>query len=405
MLEGYVTQSKKTVEKNGKEYEVVTYQGEHSEEYVIRAVESGECRLFRKGVLAMSWREEKGQKVGGFTVYEDGKVLRKENWKSVVNHEEQRSVENCKGDVIMTIQRGEKNHVVYRGEFDKDSLKREGEGFEYDEESGRVLVHGVWKNDELFQILQEFESEGKMIEYEVIGGEENVSVLNRRPVYRGGYMYDKTKEKYVRYGKGNEIDLNTGIALKECQWLNGEASSTTDLFGGWYVKGGEEDSLRFVNTRVIRVVVNSKEDLISLCTGIKRIIVSSNCCHEESVNKLDLREFKYLERLVIGDECFENVDEVKLIGLTELESVVIGSNSFTKHKKSFGENRGSRFFVKDCPSLRELKIGCYSFSDYSSCEIENVNALEVIEIGRVLDNSFNFYHSSLELKSILIHSE
>ena len=106
MLEGYVTQSKKTVEKNGKEYEVVTYQGDHSEEYVIRAVESGECRLFRKGVLAMSWREEKGQKVGGFTVYEDGKVLRKENWKSVVNHEEQRSVENCKGDVIMTIQRG-----------------------------------------------------------------------------------------------------------------------------------------------------------------------------------------------------------------------------------------------------------------------------------------------------------
>ena len=218
-------------------------------------------------------------------------------------------------------------------------------------------------------------------------------------------MYDKTKEKYVRYGKGNEIDLNTGIAMKECEWLNGEARSTTDLFGGWYVKGGEEDSLRFVNTRVIRVVVNSKEDLISLCTGIKRIIVSSNCCHEESVNKLDLREFKYLERLVIGDECFENVDEVKLIGLTELESVIIGSNSFTKHKKSFGENRGSRFFVKDCPSLRELKIGCYSFSDFGVCEIEKVNALEVIEIGRVLDNSFNFYHSSLELKSILIHRE
>ena len=99
------------------------------------------------------------------------------------------------------------------------------------------------------------------------------------------------------------------------------------------------------------------------------------------------------------------MDEVKLIGLTELESVIIGSNSFTKHKKSFGENRCSRFFVKDCPYFRELKIGCYSFSDYSSCEIENVDALEVIEIGRLLDNSFNFYHAPLELKSILIHNE
>ncbi len=31
----------------------------------------------------------------------------------------------------------------------------------------------------------------------------------------------------------------------------------------------------------------------------------------------------------VGDECFENVEEVKLIGLNELERVVIGKKSFT----------------------------------------------------------------------------
>ena len=36
-----------------------------------------------------------------------------------------------------------------------------------------------------------------MIEYEVIKGEENVSVLNRRPVYKGGYTYNESSEKYV----------------------------------------------------------------------------------------------------------------------------------------------------------------------------------------------------------------
>ena len=39
------------------------------------------------------------------------------------------------------------------------------------------------------------------------------------------------------------------------------------------------------------------------------------------------------------------------------------------------------------------------------CEIENVDALEVIEIGKLKKESYNFYYASLELKSILIHNE
>ena len=49
--------------------------------------------------------------------------------------------------------------------------------------------------------------------------------------------------------------------------------------------------------------------------------------------------------------------------------------------------------------MRELKIGWYSFSDYSVCEIENVPSLEVIEMGELNEDSYNFCHASLELKS------
>ena len=103
---------------------------------------------------------------------------------------------------------------------------------------------------------------------------------------------------------------------------------------------------------------------------------------------------KWLKSIEIGDECFENVNEVKLIGLNQLERVIIGQNSFTKHKNDDGNDPYRHFYLKNCERLRELKMGRYSFSDYSVCEIENVPSLEVIETNR-----YNFRYASLELKS------
>ena len=57
--------------------------------------------------------------------------------------------------------------------------------------------------------------------------------------------------------------------------------------------------------------------------------------------------------------------------------------------------------MKNCDALKELKIGRYSFSDYSVIEIENVNSLEWIEMGYMKRDSNNFYYASLELKSEL----
>ena len=99
---------------------------------------------------------------------------------------------------------------------------------------------------------------------------------------------------------------------------------------------------------------------------------------------------------------------MKMIGLRELESVEIGMNSFTKFKNTWYDIRpdpNRHFYLKNCPKLKSLKMGRYSFSDYSVIEIENVDALEVIEMGDLNEESNNFYSASLELKSILIHRE
>ena len=155
-------------------------------------------------------------------------------------------------------------------------------------------------------------------------------------------------------------------------------------------------------------VISCKRDWDCVDKHVSVIKVISWYCNEEGLKELDLSGLVNLRELKVGDGCFENVNEVKLIGLGELESVEIGKNSFTKYRDTwnFTLDPNRHFYLKNCPKLKSLDIGDCSFNDYTVCKIENVDALEVIEIGRVGQcTSYNFKYASLELKSILIHSE
>ena len=122
--------------------------------------------------------------------------------------------------------------------------------------------------------------------------------------------------------------------------------------------------------------VCSTSDLASIESGVTHITVSNNCGNENTVASLYFTRF------------------------TQLKELVIGENSFTKKKNGFGKESNRRFYVKTCPSLRELRVGRYSFSDYVSAVIEGNDALEVIAMGELSSESFNFYSASLELKRV-----
>ena len=62
LLNGYVPESRVRKRLNDRDFEVTTFQGEHSDEYIVKEGRSGECRLFRKGVLELSWKEEEGKR-------------------------------------------------------------------------------------------------------------------------------------------------------------------------------------------------------------------------------------------------------------------------------------------------------------------------------------------------------
>ena len=138
---------------------------------------------------------------------------------------------------------------------------------------------------------------------------------------------------------------------------------------------------------------------------VTEILIGSEECNYEEFGVMDLSGYKNLKSVVIGYSSYKHVNELKLIGLSELESVEIGMNSFTKNKNWYDNDPNRHFYLKNCPKLKSLKMGRYSFSDYTVIEIENVDVLEVIEMGDLNELSYNFAYASLELKSILIHSQ
>ena len=185
--------------------------------------------------------------------------------------------------------------------------------------------------------------------------------------YEGGWFEGK------RWGKGTQFDRN-GNMVFDGEWVNDEQLSK-------------------------QVVLNEENQFLH--NHLEELTVSDNSCNGPEWSVLDLRALIKLKELTVGDWCFKHVKEVILVELKQLETVVIGDGSFTEHENNQLEdgNPYGHFDLKDCERVRELTIGCGSFSDYAVCEIENVDSLEVIEMGDLVEDSCNFYHASLELKS------
>lgn len=115
---------------------------------------------------------------------------------------------------------------------------------------------------------------------------------------------------------------------------------------------------------------------------------------------MDITLYTQLKKLTVGDNCFAKLGIVGFQGMKTLESVTIGMNSFN----GGDYDPGSVIHIKDCESLKELRIGRYSFSNYSHCIIENANSLEVLVIGDLYEESLNFQYGSLRLsRSMMMH--
>ena len=226
-------------------------------------------------------------------------------------------------------------------------------------------------------------------------------VLDNKP-YGWGVLYDKEGEKKYEGFMIGEVNVCYGTQYYsdiekveyEGEWCEGKRWGR----GIQYNRNGNTvfDGEWMNDEHLSKRAVLSEENQF-LHNHIEELIVNDNCCNGTEWTALDLSFMANLRSLRIGNACFKNVEEVKLVGLSALENVSVGENCFTKHKHDYNSTR--HFSLKNCERLRELKIGCWSFSDYSVCEIENVDCLEVIAMGELHKGSGNFCKASLELKS------
>ena len=409
LLDGYVCGEKKEIIVNGKKHEIQKYQGEHQNEYLISEMKDGKvegrCELFENGILRLSWVMKDGQRIGRISEYEKGKALFTEEWESVLGEGDHRMIENSKEGLKLVI-RDRNNTMIYKGEFDEE-LNRHGKGIEYDE-NGKLKYEGYWKRDELMKIVREFRGD-EMIEY---GNCDNVDVLNRIPLYIGGYNI--VDGEFKRNGIGYMIDRKNGTVIRECVYENGEELNGIDLFDGWYVKGMNRSIRCVLNNKqpeemmdVImigdkQIDIHDSDKLHQLAWYITDLVIGSNCCKDE--NSLNLNHLIWLKKIEIGDNCFENANRFRIDGLNELISLKIGINSFTHLKSNdnwnyyIANNDSSRSFsILNCTNLESIEIDRYSFSDYGGrFELKNLPKLSTIRM-----NSYNFRCSSFVIQGII----
>ena len=187
--------------------------------------------------------------------------------------------------------------------------------------------------------------------------------------YEGGWCEGK------RWGKGTHFDQKSH-AMFDGEWLN-------DSFGI------EKNA----------VVTRQNEVKLLLHNRMETLHVGDHACNREVMKNLDLTVLSCLRELRVGNECFKHVEVVKLIGLKKLETVVIGEKCFTK--SAWQSNPKSRFLLKNCDRLKELKIGVGSFHDCVLCVIEHLDSMEAMELGKLERDNKMFVYCSLKVKSIL----
>ena len=138
-------------------------------------------------------------------------------------------------------------------------------------------------------------------------------------------------------------------------------------------------------------------DIESFDSNITSIQISNYSINNENDTTFNFSRFSVLEELVIGNDCYSNVELFKIDGLNELKSLKIGMNSFTKKKNDKAKDANRSFCLLNCVKLESIEIGIYSFSDYGGgFELRNLPKLSTIKM-----DSYNFRYSSFEIKGII----
>ena len=349
---------------------------------------NGRCMEYENGEWVGEWVYENGVRVRCVREYRDGMM-------------------------VMYDENGEKTKVRKMNEWDgmrmRERLdtvmkeKNDDSMMEYDIETGREC--SMWKKEERCYAIKRGDEESRVVvadlkthEMRVYDGDDwkeseqdgvdciDLDVNGKRwegevrdgKLFGYGVMYDEEGKKEY---EGFMVD-----GVKVCYGIEYYSDTEWVKYRGCFYEG----------KRFGKGVLYSRNGMIdynglwknnkSYCDQFDGKTID---CHTESVSINDgsfnevksfiLHSFLHsLKRIVIGDRCFGKVRVVELDGLDELESVVIGRESFmiSSSERSDGSCR-----IMNCSKLKSIQIGYKAFEDYYSFELNNLPSLQSIDIG------------------------
>ena len=103
-----------------------------------------------------------------------------------------------------------------------------------------------------------------------------------------------------------------------------------------------------------KVIVKNDDDFLLLDEEVEVIEVKNGVCNDEDFEEWEMNEYARLRELIVCDECFQFVKDLKIVGLNALEKVEIGKECYCKAS-------GGVFEMRDCEKLKSVKIWDGSF--------------------------------------------
>ena len=408
-------------EGEGKEYDEdgnVVFEGVFKEGKRVDIVELKEMKGYWKEmneenkVLSICKKDEEGNNDGICYFYLNGKINRISEWK---NGKEVSILKQFEGDKMIELVKGVKR---YEGGY-RDSIKhnypREGEGEEYGSDGKSVVYHGHYWNGK---------RQG-----------EGVSYRKGKTVYDGMWINGLTLRAVTwisiilmiaSVAVSCLFHLFTGIfflVLDIVLWIvllicyssvffskkrNGKDktlpvkndkgyNNKLSCFGIWIVVGIVCNVIIFIPLSIVTYQFVA----LQYCRGYSygtSLIVESNSCNDNQYSTFIPND--WIKLIIIGNDCFENVNLFNIDGLNELKSLKIGEDSFTENR--YGDNYSRSFSILNCNELESIEIGRYSFCDYAGeFELKNLPKLSTIKIGEIGSISSNFWSSSFVVKGII----
>ena len=314
------------------------------------------------------------------------------------------NVEICNGNEEKEITIKEWDGMVMKERLDTVMKEKNNDSMmEYDIKTGRE--HGVWKKEEKCYAIKRSDEENRVVvtdlkthEMSVYDGDDwkeseqdgvdciDLDVNGRRweggmkngKPFGYGVLYDEEGKKEYEGFMVDGVKNCKGIEYySDIEWVkyrgcfyDGKRFGRGVLFGrnGIMEYNGLWKNDMVYSSHSNDSTIDNHTETVTIGDGVfnnREPFIPSYYMHS-------------LKRIVIGDRCFGKVRVFELDGLDELESVEIGQDSFRISDK---ERNDGDYRIVNCPKLKSIQIGDYSFGDYHSFELNNLSSLQSIDIG------------------------